>query len=69
MTTNTKNFCKFCHFESDYMHSHQEWRPHEGLDAHGRKTLIYAWEKIKDGKFTDVNQICLPCQTMRKFKP
>jgi len=63
------NFCKYCRFESDYMHSHQEFRSHDGLDTHGNKILVWAYEKIKDGKFSDANETCLPCQTMRKFKP
>jgi len=69
MTTTTINFCKYCHFESDYMHSHQEIRSHMGLDANGKKTVIWGHEKIEDGIWTDQNDTCLPCQTMRKFKP
>jgi len=62
------NFCIYCHYESDYMHSHQEYKSHLGQSLHGERMLIWAWEKILDGKFTDVNKICLPCQTMRKFR-
>jgi len=56
-------FCKFCHFTSDYEHSHfEKWTllSHEGNP--------YVQDvKISDGTFTDVNGICLPCQAMRRF--
>jgi len=52
------NFCKFCHYDSDYMHYHIEWKV-----QYGERVAV----RVKDGKFSDANEICLPCQHMRIY--
>jgi len=78
------NFCKMCHFESDYEHSHNIWVSHKEkdvknpidvLDEQGnfkryeyKMKIVWEMEKVKDGIWTDQNKMCLPCQAMRGFK-
>jgi len=50
------NFCKYCHYDSDYMHYHTEYKI-----QYGERVEV----RVKDGKWTDVNKICLPCQCMK----
>ncbi len=68
-------FCIYCHFQADYEHFHMEekWfsevRDFWDLDDSLQREKFWYPEdvRISDGIFADVNQICLPCQAMRKF--
>jgi len=77
------NFCEKCHFESDYMHSHQELSSHFELDKDKPEEIrdkddnfvkivypkkeVFEWIKINDGIWTDQSKMCLPCSTMWKI--